>query len=110
MTLGRAPDNDIVVTGEFVAAHHARIEPLRRRPPHRRPRRRLRHYVRRSAGRRARPAHGDVIRIGDPLTGSFVTLLYERQAADDADAAGLADQPHPAGSPASPRSAARAAR
>ena len=28
MTLGRAPDNNIVIGAEFVAAHHARIEPF----------------------------------------------------------------------------------
>jgi ABC-type multidrug transport system ATPase subunit len=80
MTLGRAPDNDIVVSAEFVAAYHARIEP---------------------AGADFRIVdlggacgilfggqhvgthnlrHGDVIRIGDPLTGSFVTLTYQRRA------------------------------
>ena len=79
MMLGRAGDNDIVVNAEFVASHHARIEP---------------------AGADFRIVdlggacgimfggqrvgthtlqHGDVIRIGDPLTGSFVTLLYQRQ-------------------------------
>ncbi len=80
MTLGRAPDNNIVIGAEFVAAHHARIEPF-------------------GAGHRIvdlggacgimfggqrvgahNLRHGEVIRIGDPLTGSFVTLLYERQA------------------------------
>ncbi len=81
MTLGRAPDNDLVVTAEFVAAHHARIEPHG-----------ADHRIIDLGGAcgimfggQRVGAHdlrnGDVIRIGDPLTGSFVTLLYERQAA-----------------------------
>jgi hypothetical protein len=80
ITLGRATDNDIVVRSEFVAAYHARIEPVGQD---------FRivdlggacgilfggqhvgtHNLR----------HGDVIRIGDPLTGSFVTLAYQRRA------------------------------
>jgi ABC-type multidrug transport system ATPase subunit len=80
VTLGRASDNDIVVSAEFVAAYHARIEPVG-------PDFRIvdlggacgilfggqhvgTHNLR----------HGDVIRIGDPLTGSFVTLAYQRRA------------------------------
>ncbi|MBK9755258.1 MAG: ATP-binding cassette domain-containing protein [Nannocystis sp.] len=80
MTIGRTVDNDIVVTASFLAAHHARVEPVgadyrivdlggacgimfggQRIGTHT-----LR--------------HNDVIRIGDPLTGSFVTLLYQRSA------------------------------
>lgn len=80
VTLGRASDNDIVVRSEFVAAYHARIEPV-------------------GADFRIvdlggacgilfggqhvgthNLRHGDVIRIGDPLTGSFVTLAYQRRA------------------------------
>ena len=78
LMLGRTADNDIIINAQFVAAHHARIEPVgadyrivdlggtcgimfggQRVGTHN-----LR--------------HGDVIRIGDPLTGSFVTLLYQR--------------------------------
>ena len=81
MVLGRASDCDLVVAAEFVAAHHARIEP--HGADHRiidlggacgimfNGQRVGAHDLR----------HGHVIRIGDPLTGSFVTLLYERQAA-----------------------------
>jgi hypothetical protein len=69
-----------VVTAEFVAPHHARIEPAG-----------ADHRIvdlggatgilfggQRVGSHNLR--HGDVIRIGDPLTGGFVTLLYERQA------------------------------
>jgi ABC-type multidrug transport system ATPase subunit len=78
LMLGRTPDNDIVINAQFVAAHHARIEP---------------HGADYRivdlggtcgilfGGQRVGThnlRHGDVIRIGDPLTGSFVTLLYQR--------------------------------
>jgi ABC transport system ATP-binding/permease protein len=93
VTLGRASDNDIVVSAEFVAAYHARIEPVG-------PDFRIvdlggacgilfggqhvgTHNLR----------HGDVIRIGDPLTGSFVTLAYQRRAQSSM---------HPQASPAQP--------
>ncbi|HYF65837.1 MAG TPA: FHA domain-containing protein [Herpetosiphonaceae bacterium] len=80
LSLGRAKDNDLVVASRFVSSHHARIEPA-------------------GAGHTivdlnstngllfngARvPAHtfrdGDVVRIGDPLTGNFVTLTYQNVA------------------------------
>lgn len=83
-TLGRAPDNDIVCASRFVSAHHARIEPegdghriidlgstngllsegqrLPAQTPH-------------------TLADGDVLRIGDPTTGNFVTLTYRNTLA-----------------------------
>ncbi|EFO79548.1 FHA modulated ABC efflux pump with fused ATPase and integral membrane subunits [Oscillochloris trichoides DG-6] len=76
ITLGRAPDNDLVFASRFVSGHHARIEPLG--PGHRildvgstngllfEGRRVTSHDL----------CDGDVLRIGDPATGSFVTLTY----------------------------------
>jgi ABC-type multidrug transport system ATPase subunit/ABC-type multidrug transport system permease subunit len=78
-TLGRAPDNDIVVASRFVSARHARIEAEGQ--GHR--------IVDIGStngllyeGQRLNPHHahtladGDVLRIGDPTTGNFVTLTY----------------------------------
>ncbi|NTW00575.1 MAG: FHA domain-containing protein [Oscillochloris sp.] len=80
-TLGRASDNDVVLASRFVSGRHARIEPdgaahriidigstngilyEGQRVP--------RHDLR----------DGDVLRIGDPATGSFVTLTYYNSAA-----------------------------
>lgn len=78
-SLGRAPDNDIVVTSRFVSARHARIEPEGHG-----------HRIIDIGstngllyeGQRLNPHHahtladGDVLRIGDPTTGNFVTLTY----------------------------------
>jgi ABC-type multidrug transport system ATPase subunit len=79
LTMGRAPDNDIVLRSRFVSARHARIEPdgaahrivdvgstngllyEGKRLPASSP-----HALR----------DGDVLRIGDPATGNFVTLTY----------------------------------
>jgi ABC-type multidrug transport system ATPase subunit len=80
LSLGRTVDNDIVVSASFVAAHHARIEPFGGE---------YRIVDLGGAcgimfgGQRIGThtlKHNDVIRIGDPLTGSFVTLLYQRSA------------------------------
>jgi len=84
LTIGRAPENDIVLVSRFVSARHARIEPDgaahriidvgstngllaegRRIPPHT-PR---------------QLADGDLLRIGDPATGNFVTLTYRNPLA-----------------------------
>ncbi|MDC0670788.1 ATP-binding cassette domain-containing protein [Nannocystis radixulma] len=80
--LGRAEDNRIIVKAEFVAAHQLRFEPTgvgdgyRVRDlggpcslmfnGHQVPEHELR--------------HGDVLRVGDPYTGSFVTITYQRLA------------------------------
>ena len=84
LTLGRAPDNDIVLRSRFVSAHHARIEPDGQA-----------HRIidigstngLLAEGRRL-PAHtpraladGDILRIGDPATGNFVTLTYRNPRA-----------------------------
>jgi ABC transport system ATP-binding/permease protein len=84
LTLGRAPDNDIVLRSRFVSARHARIEPdgaahrivdvgstngllyEGKRLPASSP-----HALR----------DGDVLRIGDPATGNFVTLTYRNPLA-----------------------------
>ena len=84
LTLGRAPSNDIVLTSRFVSARHARIEPSGAT------------YVivdigstngilaegkRLDANSPLTLADGDVLRIGDPATGNFVTLTYRNPAA-----------------------------
>lgn len=95
LTLGRAPDNDIVLASRFVSGHHARIEPAG--PGHR--------IVDVGStngmlyeGRRV-PSHdlcdGDVLRIGDPATGSFVTLTYRNGSVQRAAPASTASQSYP---------------
>jgi ABC-type multidrug transport system ATPase subunit len=93
LTIGRAPDNDIVLAAPFVSAHHARIEPVDHG-----------HLLRDigstngilAGGRRIGELtlqHGSVLRIGDPSTAAFVTLTYRNpalSAAGDAAAARLA--------------------
>lgn len=80
LSLGRGKDNDLMVASKFVSSHHARIEPDGKR-----------HKIidlnstngLLFNGIRV-PAHtfndGDVVRIGDPLTGNFVTLTYQNLA------------------------------
>ncbi|HEY1015667.1 MAG TPA: FHA domain-containing protein [Herpetosiphonaceae bacterium] len=87
LSFGRAPDNDIVVASRFVSSHHARIEPdgqghriidtkstngllfNGQRVPHK------------------QLTDGDSVRIGDPLTGNFVTLTYHNLAQQSANQA-----------------------
>lgn len=98
MTLGRMEDNDIVLTSRFVSAHHARIEPDAgahriidigstngilaegQRLPAQTPR---------------ALADGDVLRIGDPATGNFVTLTYRNPQAQRAQQAATVAQSYP---------------
>ncbi len=83
MTLGRAPHHHIVLQSPFVSANHARIEPdgvghtitdigstngL------------LYHGKRLPAYTPYTLLDGDVIRIGDPVSGSFVSLTYVNPA------------------------------
>jgi ABC-type multidrug transport system ATPase subunit/pSer/pThr/pTyr-binding forkhead associated (FHA) protein len=84
ITLGRAPHNQIVMVSRFVSANHARIEPNG-----------LSHQIvdvgstngllyqgqRLAANRPKLLLDGDIIRIGDPIGGSFVTLTYVNPAA-----------------------------
>ncbi|MBK9710212.1 MAG: FHA domain-containing protein [Kouleothrix sp.] len=98
LTLGRAPSNDVVLTSRFVSARHARIEPDG-----------AAHRIvdvgstngLLSGGRRL-PANspltladGDVLRIGDPATGNFVTLTYRNAAAARADQAATVARSYP---------------
>lgn len=82
LELGRGADNAIVVRAEFVAEQQLRFEPTGIGDGYR---------VREIGGgcgllfegqqileRELR--HGDVLRIGDPWTGSFVTITYQRFA------------------------------
>ncbi|MEO7911386.1 MAG: FHA domain-containing protein [Roseiflexaceae bacterium] len=84
LTLGRAPSNDIVLTSRFVSGRHARIEPAGAT------------YAivdvgstngilaegkRLDTNTLLTLADGDVLRIGDPTTGNFVTLTYHNPAA-----------------------------
>jgi ABC-type multidrug transport system ATPase subunit/pSer/pThr/pTyr-binding forkhead associated (FHA) protein len=79
-TLGRAPDNAIVLESRFVSGYHARIE------PHGQAHRIIDVGSTNGllyAGRRI-AAHdlsdGDVLRIGDEATGNFVSLTYRNAA------------------------------
>ncbi len=79
MTVGRSKDNDIIVSAPFVALHHARLEPDEHdfRITDLGSACGLMHAGQRVGSHRLR--HGDVVRIGDPLTGGFVNLTYERR-------------------------------
>jgi ABC-type multidrug transport system ATPase subunit len=84
LTLGRAPHNQILVVSRFVSANHARIEPSG-----------VSHQIvdvgstngllyqgQRLAANTPKPLiDGDIIRIGDPIGGNFVTLTYVNPAA-----------------------------
>ncbi|WP_322496187.1 FHA domain-containing protein [Chloroflexus sp.] len=86
VTLGRAPDNDLVLQSRFVSGRHARIEPVGQGH-------RIVDVGSRNgllfAGQRITErvlADGDVIRIGDPATGNFVSLIYRNAALATAEA------------------------
>ncbi len=86
VTLGRAPDNDLVLQSRFVSGRHARIEPVGQGH-------RIVDVGSRNgllfAGQRITErvlADGDVIRIGDPATGNFVSLTYRNAALATAEA------------------------
>ncbi|MCS6937889.1 MAG: FHA domain-containing protein, partial [Roseiflexus sp.] len=84
LSIGRAPDNDIVITSRFVSGRHARIEPHG-----------VAHQIidigstngllfegkRLPANTPHVLADSDVLRIGDPATGNFVTLTYRNPQA-----------------------------
>ncbi|ACL23675.1 FHA domain-containing protein [Chloroflexus aggregans] len=76
LTIGRAADNDIVLQSRFVSGRHARIEPSGQGH-------RIVDVGSRNgllfAGQRVSErelADGDILRIGDPATGNFVSLMY----------------------------------
>lgn len=92
LSIGRAPDNAVVLASRFVSGRHARVE--RAGAAHR--------IVDVGStngllfeGRRV-PSHeladGDAIRIGDPASGSFVTLTYHNPAAARAPQAAVAQR------------------
>jgi ABC transport system ATP-binding/permease protein len=98
LAIGRAPENDIVLASRFVSARHAAIEPAgdahrvvdlgstngllaegRHIPP--------------NAPRAL--ADGEVLRIGDPATGNFVTLTYRNPRARRAAQAAAVARSYP---------------
>ena len=84
LTLGRAPDNEIVLTSRFVSGHHARIEPdagAHRIVDVGSTNGLLAEGKRLPANSPLALADGDVLRIGDPATGNFVTLTYRNPRA-----------------------------
>jgi ABC-type multidrug transport system ATPase subunit len=81
LTVGRAPDNGLVLASRFVLGRHARVEPAG--AGHRivdvGSTNGLLYEGRRVAAHEL--ADGDSVRIGDQATGSFVTLTYRNPAA-----------------------------
>jgi len=77
LRVGRRPDNDVVVQAPGVAPYHARIEPIG--SGHRIVD--LEHTTGLMFRGQAVRSHvftdGDVIRIGDRVTGNFVSLVYQ---------------------------------
>ncbi|MCG8350296.1 MAG: FHA domain-containing protein [Chloroflexales bacterium] len=81
LTIGRATDNSIILNSRFVSGRHARIEPEG-----------IAHRIIDVGsmngllyeGHRVQQhslADGDVLRIGDPTTGNFVSLTYHNRFA-----------------------------
>jgi ABC-type multidrug transport system ATPase subunit len=98
LTLGRAPDNDIVLRSRFVSARHARIEPDG--AAHRiidvgSTNGLLYEGKRLPASSPRALADGDVLRIGDPATGNFVTLTYRNPRAARAAQSATVAQSYP---------------
>lgn len=81
LMIGRAPGNDLLLTSRYVSGRHARVE------AHGQAHRIVDVGSTNGVlyeGRRVDShdlADGDVIRIGDPATGSFVSLTYSNPAA-----------------------------
>ncbi len=98
LTIGRAPENDIVLTSRFVSGRHARIEP--HGDAHRvvdigSTNGLLFEGQRMPANSPLALADGDVLRIGDPATGNFVTLTYRNPRAARAATAATVAQSYP---------------
>lgn len=95
LSIGRAPDNNLVLASRFVSGRHARIEPLG--AAHRivdvGSTNGLLYEGRRVASHDL--ADGDVIRIGDPASGNFVTITYRNAAAVRAPQAAQVAQRYP---------------
>jgi ABC transport system ATP-binding/permease protein len=80
MTIGRDPDCDVVLASRFVSGKHARVEP--EGTGHRiidlsSTNGLLRGGRKLAPGTGAALHDGDVLRIGDPTTGGFVTITYK---------------------------------
>src|SRR6266508_6356784 len=98
LVLGRAPTNDIVLTSRFVSAKHARIEPdgaAHRIVDIGSTNGILSEGKRLAANTPLKLADGDVLRIGDPATGNFVTLTYRNPLVSRAAQAGTVAQSYP---------------
>jgi ABC-type multidrug transport system ATPase subunit len=98
LVLGRAPTNDVVLVSRFVSARHARIESdgAAHRIIDTGSTNGLLYEGRRLGVNTPQAlADGDVLRIGDPATGNFVTLTYRNAAAVRAAQAGLVAQSYP---------------
>jgi ABC transport system ATP-binding/permease protein len=98
LVLGRAPTNDIVLTSRFVSAKHARIDPdgaAHRIVDIGSTNGILSEGKRLAANTPLKLADGDVLRIGDPATGNFVTLTYHNPVVARAAQAGTVAQSYP---------------
>jgi ABC-type multidrug transport system ATPase subunit len=98
LVLGRAPANDIVLTSRFVSAKHARIEPdgaAHRIVDIGSTNGILSEGKRLAANTPLKLADGDVLRIGDPATGNFVTLTYRNPVVARAAQAGTVARSYP---------------
>jgi ABC-type multidrug transport system ATPase subunit len=98
LELGRAPNNDIVLTSRFVSGRHARIEPdgaAHRIVDTGSTNGILSEGRRLPANTPLKLADGDVLRIGDPATGNFVTLTYRNPVVARAAQAGTVAQSYP---------------
>jgi len=107
LEIGRAPSNDIVLTSRFVSGRHARIEPdgaAHRIIDTGSTNGILSEGRRLPANTPLKLADGDVLRIGDPATGNFVTLTYRNPVVARAAQAGTVAQSSDLGLPQLPTS------
>src|SRR5512145_2424726 len=84
LTLGRAADNDIILQSRFISGHHARIEPdgsTHRMIDIGSTNGLLAEGRRLPANSPLTLTDGQILRIGDPATGNFVTLTYRNPRA-----------------------------
>jgi ABC-type multidrug transport system ATPase subunit len=98
LALGRAPTNDIVLASRFVSGRHARIEPdgaAHRIVDVGSTNGLLAEGKRIAVNTSLVLADGDVLRIGDPATGNFVTLTYHNPVAVRAAQAATIAQSYP---------------
>jgi ABC-type multidrug transport system ATPase subunit len=98
LSLGRAPENDIVLASRFVSGRHAKIEPdagAHRIVDIGSTNGLLFEGKRLPANSPLMLSDGDVLRIGDPATGNFVTLTYHNPRAVRAAQAATVAQSYP---------------